>query len=120
VIVTGKASIGDTPNGNSPGPSMFIGEEVSGIEAAAIARKVGRTSGSGSGSVAGNGCLRYLKKNSYLTRGATRGWCWNQRYMGGIRGQDRTSLYSFRSLSLPHSPSLPLITVGNLRYQFFI
>jgi hypothetical protein len=41
---------------------MFIGEEVSGIEAAAIARKVGRTSGSGSGSVAGNGCLRYLKK----------------------------------------------------------
>jgi hypothetical protein len=58
VIVTGTASIGDTPNGNSPGPSMFIWEEVSGIEAAAIARKVGRTSGSGS--VAGNRCLRYF------------------------------------------------------------
>jgi hypothetical protein len=33
LITTGKVLIGDTPIGNSPGPSMSIGEKVTGTKA---------------------------------------------------------------------------------------
>jgi hypothetical protein len=36
-------------------------------------------------------CINIVAADDWIlflsSRGATRGWCWNHRYMGGIRGQ---------------------------------